>query len=173
MAIGLVLSTIVLHAQRREMSLAERSSDEAYAPFLLPSLREPSTYANDTDKPAAGLGVVPIFEHPVLLTPGLETGDPVKRDIAPNHRPVKTPASTPTPHLSPAFHKTIPNLPLPSALPVIEGPEVTYEDILDGLQLGLSAILDSDVDFWVKEVVGASACRFLADIAALGKLRQK
>jgi hypothetical protein len=53
----------------------------------------------------------------------------------------------------------------------IDGPEAMHGDILGGLQLGLAALLDSDVDFWVKDAVGTSARRFLDDVAALGDLK--
>ncbi|KFZ08205.1 hypothetical protein V501_06047 [Pseudogymnoascus sp. VKM F-4519 (FW-2642)] len=162
-----VLPTTLQHTQKQETILAGPSSKLAGAPFLLPSLREPSICINASDKPLAGLPVSHIFEHPGLLDSGLKTGDPVKRDLTPKHRPTNPSAASPSPHLLFA----VPAPPPPSGLPVIDSAEVTYQDILDGLQLGLSAILDSDVDFWVKEVVGTSVCRFLADIAALGELR--
>ncbi|OAF58655.1 hypothetical protein VC83_05021 [Pseudogymnoascus destructans] len=147
-----VSPAVLGHTQRIEKSLEGSSSELAGAPFLFPSLRKPSIYANGTDKPLAGLPVAHIFEHPRLLESGAKIGDPVKRDPTPNHRPTNPSAASPTPPPSLA----VPALPPTSALSVIDAQEVTYQDILDGLQLGLSAILDSDVDFWVKEVVGTS-----------------
>lgn len=164
--------TILHHTEQEEPSLT-KPSEAVGPPFLLPSLREPSIYANGTDKPIAGLQVAHFFEHPALSGSGLRTGDPVKRDITPKHRTTNTSASSPTTPPSFAFHKAVPDLAPPLTPPVIDGPKVMYWDVLDGLQLGLSAILDSDVDFRVKDVVGASARRFLADIAALGELRGK
>ncbi|OBT74950.1 hypothetical protein VF21_06084 [Pseudogymnoascus sp. 05NY08] len=162
-----VSPTILQHTQRQETRVAGPSSEPAVAPFLLPSLREPSIYANSTDKSIAGLPVAHVFEHPALLKSGEKTGDPIKRDLIPRHRPTNPSAASPTTPLSLAVPAPAP----PLVLPVLDNPEVTYQDILDGLQLGLSAIMDSDVDFWVKDVVGTSVRRFLADIAALGELR--
>mgnify|MGYP001570437664 CR=1 FL=1 len=159
------------YTEREETGLAGPSSKAVGKPFLLPSLREPPIYGNVTDYPITSLPVAHIFEHPALLATGRKTGDPIKRDITPKHRPTNPSASSLTPHPPVVFHKAVPALPPPPALPVIDGPEVMYRDILEGLQLGLSAIMDSDVDFWVKEVVGASARRFLTDITALGELR--
>ncbi|KFY85541.1 hypothetical protein V500_08312 [Pseudogymnoascus sp. VKM F-4518 (FW-2643)] len=167
-----VSPTILHRTQREEPSLA-RPSEAVGPPFLLPSLREPSIYANSTGIYIAGLQVAHLFEHPALPESGLRTGDPVKRDITPNHRTTNTSALSSTTPPSFAFHKAVPDLAPPLAPPLIDGPKVMYWDVLDGLQLGLSAILDSDVDFCVKEVVGANARRFLADIAALGELRGK
>ncbi|OBT61600.1 hypothetical protein VE03_08934 [Pseudogymnoascus sp. 23342-1-I1] len=167
-----VSPTVLQHTELEEATSAELSSKVVGAPFLLSSLKEPSVYSNGTDKPTGALSVAHIFEHPVLLESGLISGDPVKRNVIPNHRLTNSSASNFTSPPSLAFHKATPDLAPAPALPVIDGPELTYQDILDGLQLGLSAILDSsEVDFWVKEVVGASASRFLADIAALGGLR--
>ncbi|KFY58446.1 hypothetical protein V496_06128 [Pseudogymnoascus sp. VKM F-4515 (FW-2607)] len=165
--------TILQHTEREEATSTGPPSEVLGAPFLLPSLKEPSTYSNGTDRPIAGLSVAHMFEHPPLPESGMKMGDPVKRNIIFNHRPSNPSASSPTtPPSLLSFQKAIPDLAPPTALPVLDGPEVTYQDILDGLQLGLSAILgSSDVDFWVKEVVGTSARHFLADIAALGGLR--
>lgn len=171
-AMDQVSPTILHRTEREEPSLA-RPSEAVGPPFLLPSPREPSIYANSTGNSIAGLQVAHLFEHPALPESGLRTGDPVKRDITPNHRTTNTSASSPTTSPSFAFHKAVPDLAPPLAPPVIDGSKVMYWDVLDGLQLGLSAILDSDVEFCVKEVVGASARRFLADIAALGELRWK
>ncbi|KAL5345225.1 hypothetical protein ACLOAV_009595 [Pseudogymnoascus australis] len=133
--------TILQHTEREEATSTGPPSEILGAPFLLPSLKEPSTYSNGTDKPISGLSVAHMFEHPPLPEPGMKIGDPS------NNSPILL-----------AFQKAIPNLAPPTALPVLDGPEVTYQDILDGLQLGLSAILDSsDVDFSVKEVVGTSS----------------
>lgn len=162
-----VSPTILQHTQVQEINLAGSSAEPACTSSLLPSLRELPVYANVTDEPIARLPVAHIFEHPARLESRLKTGDPVKRDINPKHRPINPSAANPTAPLSFA----VLDLPPPSALPVIDAQEATYQDILEGLQLGLSAIMDSDVDFWVKEVVGTSVRRFLADIAALGELR--
>lgn len=159
--------SILLHTQSQEKILAGPSPGPAGVPFLLPLLREPSICVNASNKLLAGLPAAHIFEHPAPLDSGLKTGDPVKRDLTPKHRRTNPSAASPSPHLLFA----VPAPPPPSGLPVIDSAEVTYQDILDGLQLGLSAILDSDVDFWVKEVVGTSVRRVLADIAALGELR--
>ncbi|OBT86593.1 hypothetical protein VE02_05105 [Pseudogymnoascus sp. 03VT05] len=162
-----VSPAILQHTQIQETHVAGPPSGPPGAPFLLPSLREPSIYANSTDKSIAFLPVVHIFEHPALLKSGEKTGDPIKRDLIPRHRPTNPSAAIPTTPLSLAVPAPAP-APAPA---VLDNPEVTYQDILDGLQLGLSAIMDSDVDFWVKDIVGTSVRRFLADIAALGELR--
>lgn len=156
--------TVLRHTQRQETILAGPSSEPVGVPLPLRNL---PSYANGTGKPTVRVPVAHIFGHPAPLESRLKTGDPVKRDITPKHRPINPSASSPIAPLSLA----VPALPPPSASPMTDGPEVTYQDILDGLQLGLSAIMDSDVDFWVKEVVGASARRFFADIAALGELK--
>ncbi|KFY44804.1 hypothetical protein V494_01290 [Pseudogymnoascus sp. VKM F-4513 (FW-928)] len=157
---------------KKETTVTGPSSVVLGAPCLRPSPKEPSIYSRRIC-PLASLSIDHTLEHPALPESGLKSGDPVKRDITPSHRPIIPSAAIPAAPSSLALHKAVPALAPPSARPVIDGSEIKYQDILDGLQFGLAAILDSDVDFWVKEVVGASARRFMADMAALGELRGK
>ncbi|KFZ22795.1 hypothetical protein V502_02725 [Pseudogymnoascus sp. VKM F-4520 (FW-2644)] len=97
------VSPTILHRTQREGPSLARPSEAVCTPFLLPSLREPSIYANSTGISIAGLQGAHFFEHPALPESGLRTGDPVKRDITHNHRTTNTSASSPTtPHLSPS-----------------------------------------------------------------------
>jgi hypothetical protein len=166
-----VPSPIPQHAQRQETSVTGPSSKAVSPPFVLPSPREQSIYFNGTNTPITSLPVDHIFEYPTPLESGLKAGDPVKRYITPEHRPTKLSAAGLTTPMFFALHKTAPILAATPALPVIDRPEVMYGDILEGLQLGLAALLDSDVDFWVKEALGTSARRFLDDMTALGDLK--
>lgn len=88
--------TILQHTEREEATSTGPPSEILGAPFLLPSLKEPSTYSNGTDKPISGLSVAHMFEHPPLPEPGMKIGDPVKRNIIFNHRPTNPSASSPT-----------------------------------------------------------------------------
>lgn len=159
------------HAQRQEASLTKPSSEALSLPLVLPPPREQSIYSNSTNTPIISLPVDQIFKHSAPLESGLNGGDPVKRNITPEHRPTNVSVVGLTTPMLFTLHKTAPMLAPAPALPMIDGPEVMYGDILEGLQLGLAALLDSDVDFWVKEALGTSARRFLADISALSDLK--
>ncbi|KFX96647.1 hypothetical protein V490_03222 [Pseudogymnoascus sp. VKM F-3557] len=161
------------HVHRQETSLTSPSSEAVSPPFVLPSPREQSIHFDGTNTHITSLPVDHIFEHPTLLESGLKAGDPVKCNITPEHRPTNVLAAGLRTPMFFALHKTAPMLAPAPALPVIDRPEVMYGDILEGLQLGLAALLDSDVDFWVKEALGTSARRFLADISALSDLKPR
>jgi hypothetical protein len=159
------------HSQRQETSLTEPSFEARSPPFVLPSSTDQSIYSNGTNTPITSLPVDHIFEYPASLGSGLKAGDPVKRNITPKHRPINASAAGLTATISFALHKAVPVLAPAPALRIIDRPGIMHGDIVEGLQLGLAALLDSDVDFWVKEAVGTSARRFLTDVAALGDLK--
>ncbi|KFX95890.1 hypothetical protein O988_05573 [Pseudogymnoascus sp. VKM F-3808] len=162
--------TIPQHAQIQKTSLTG-PSEAVSPPFAIPPPRERSIYSNGTNTPITSLPVDHIFECPTPFESRLKAGDPVKHNITPEHRPTDASAASLAAPLSFAPRNAAPVLAPAPVIPAIDGPEAMHGDILGDLQLGLAVLLDSDVDFWVKDAVGTSTRRFLDYVAALGDLK--